>query len=170
MTATEVLVNELDDAFAHKWDSLRTALNGVTEEEALWQAPCYRDVEQEKGMSPSGTILWQVAHLHGCKQGYLDSIRHRGGDAPDKTYPDPEPTLAGELASLMRTQEAMRNEISALTDADLEMITCKMPLYQYLNNIIRHDIWHSAQIAMARRLYKHAVTTKESEQLLKIEK
>ena len=63
VTGVETYLRQLDDAWEHKWESLRAVLDGVSEEEAAWQPPCYAAEEREEGWPPPGTIRWQVAHI-----------------------------------------------------------------------------------------------------------
>ena len=50
---------------------------------------------------------------------------------------------------------ARRERVASLSDADLELsVRNGMNVDEYLTSTIRHDIWHAAQIAVARRLWR----------------
>ena len=70
----------------------------------------------------------------------------------------PECSLAAEMQYLKKTQAELREMLSHLTDTDLdeEISWCEetLPLYQYINMIIRHDLWHAGQIRVVRRLWQ----------------
>ena len=144
MRAVDVFLPQFDEAWRHEWESLMPVLEGVTEAEAAWQAPCYRG---ETG----GSILWHVAHVAHCKRAYTARILDRPG-TPVESEPS---SFADALRRLEESHAAQRDVIAALADEDLSrVLSNKMPLDEYLTSIIRHDIWHAAQIAVARRLWR----------------
>jgi len=149
MNAIDTFLLALDNAWTHDWESLMPVLKGVTEEEAAWQAPCYRHEPRIPGAPPPGSIRWQVVHVAECKASY--TLRLCG----DREAPSPDvPPLATtsftqDLAALREAHRAEREEIAAISDAEL---TPK--LAEFLAGIIRHDTWHGGQIAVARRLWR----------------
>ena len=74
MTGIDTFLLQFDHAWGHDFESLAAALDGVTEEEAAWQAPAYAGAEREDGWPPPGSIHWQVAHVAHCKRYYTDLI------------------------------------------------------------------------------------------------
>ena len=153
MEAKGIFLAQLDGAWEHKWESLQGALEGVTEEEAAWQAPCYAKEEREEGWPPPGTILWQVAHIAHCKRYYRKVILHAGEERPPVDARTPLATLAEELAALTEAHRAQRDAIASLTDEELQEHA------DFLTHTIRHDTWHAAQIALARRLHRKRQAT-----------
>ncbi|MBI3830440.1 MAG: DinB family protein [Planctomycetes bacterium] len=155
MDTMAVFLCMFDDAWEHKWESLSVVLKGVTEEEAAWQAPCYLEEEDGKDWPLPGSIAGQVAHLAWCKEEYTGQMRSRGGnEAPAKPERRPCASFAEELRRFEAVHRAQRDAIAQLTGADLERKTASgQPLVEYLAMIIRHDIWHAGQIALARRLF-----------------
>ena len=145
-----------DDGWGHPFESFVEALEGVTAEEAAWQAPCYAGEEREEGWPPPGTIAWQVAHVAHCKRYYTKLIRERA--KPGRPDADPRPPcadFAAERAELEAAHREQRDAIAAITDADLQdKVGNGMTLDEFLAMAIRHDIWHAAQIAVARRLFR----------------
>jgi hypothetical protein len=150
MSVIECLLSELDGAWNGKWESLSSALHAVTEDEASYQAPCYANQSVEKGWPKPGSILWQVAHINQCKRYYVSVIAAQPEKTPDRT---PAATLKEEWAALRDTQEDLRTAIATLRESRLGERVEHATLHDYIHNVIRHDVWHAAQIAMARRLW-----------------
>ena len=60
-----------------------------------------------------------------------------------------------EVKALRAAHTAQREALAALTAADLEMQAGnQMPMPEFLAMMIRHDSWHAAQAAVARRLWR----------------
>lgn len=150
MRAIDVFVRQITDARDHPWESLLPTIRELTEAEAAWQAPCYRAESDEAGWPANGSILWHLVHLAHCKQAYLAQLE--GRENPDF---EPPQGLDAALDRLSSLHDAQRDAIAALRDADLER---EMPggvrLDEFLTSTLRHDVWHAAQIAVARRLYR----------------
>ena len=157
MNAVAVYLRQLDDAWAHRWESLTAVLEGVTEKEADWQAPAYAAEDREEGWPAPGTVRWQVAHIAHCKRYYTKFIRAPGvSERPPAEPRTPLATFAAEVGALEEAHAAQRTALAALRDADLEEpVGNGMPMAEFLAMAIRHDAWHGAQIAVARRLYRH---------------
>jgi hypothetical protein len=156
MRAVDVLLLAFDHAWSHRWESLREALAGVGAEEAAWQAPAYADVEREPGWPAPGSIQGQVAHVAHCKRHYTEFLtqRDRAGrpPAPPRT---PDLDWQAELAELGAAHAAQRAAIAALSDADLAtQVGNAMGVAEFVTMCTRHDVWHAAQLALARRLYR----------------
>ena len=157
MRAVDVFLLSFDHAWAHKWESLSGVLDGVHPDEASWQAPPYGDAEVEPGWPLPGSIHWQVAHVVHCKRHYTDFLtqRDRAGRPPQ---PERTPGLTWdeELAGLKHAHTRQRDAMASLTDADLgTRVGNAMTVAEFLSMCIRHDVWHAAQIAVARRLYRN---------------
>lgn len=156
MTAVAAYLQQLDQAWSHKWESLRGVLDGVTEEEAAWQAPCYASEPPEEGWPLPGTIRWQVAHLAHCKRYYAACVRARGapGRPPDPVRA-PTASFAEDLRALEAAHADQRAAIAECGDTDLDTkVNGAAPLSEFLASTIRHDTWHGGQIAVARRLWR----------------
>ncbi len=153
--AIPVLLAQIDDARSHKWESVESALTGVTEEEARWQAHGYRDEQPEPGWPLPGTILWHVAHMAACTDHYAKCIRLRPSkDVPERAW-HPDPSLEGLRTRLRDIQREFRSLVAALTDADLDTpVRGELPLMRFVHMAVRHDVWHASQIAVARRLWR----------------
>lgn len=156
MGRVEDFADQLDAAWSHRWESVVGALEGVTDDEAAWQAPCYRAEEREEDFPAPGTILWQVAHIAHCKRYYARVLRARNGNE----MPSVEPRVAcrglgEEVAAMENAHRAQVAGIRALADADLDGRTPNgMTIPEFLAHQVRHDVWHASQIAVARRLYR----------------
>jgi uncharacterized damage-inducible protein DinB len=148
-------VDQMGEAWEHHWESLRGALAGVTEEEAAWQHEAYRAEEREEGWPPPGTILWQIAHVAHCKRFYTRVLEARGRTRPEAEPRTPVNGLAAEVDALERAHRAQVAGIAALAEGDLERrVPTGMSVREFVAHQVRHDVWHAAQIAVARRLYR----------------
>ncbi len=157
MTAIDVYLEQLDDAWGHRRESLRGVLDGVGAEEAEWQAPCYAGEEREDGWPAPGSIRWQVAHIALCKRHYAACVRARGGTGrASEPVRAPTVAFADDLRELEAAHAGERAAFSACADADLSTtVNGTTPLREFLAMSIRHDTWHASQIAVARRLWRH---------------
>ena len=156
MRAVDAFLLHFDQAWDHKWESLTQTLVGVGPAEADWQAPCYADVEREAGWPLAGTVHWQVAHIAHCKRYYALMLtqRDRSGRPPESPRA-PNLTWAQEVVELQAAHAAQRAAIAGLSDADLEArVGNAMGVGEFVAMCTRHDAWHAAQIAVARRLYR----------------
>ena len=156
MRAVEAFLLHFDHAWDHRWESLTQVLVGVDEVEAAWQALGYADVEREAGWPSPGTVHGQVAHIAHCKRYYALMISQRDHSgrppAPPRT---PDLTYAQEVAELQAAHAAQRAALATLTDADLDgRVGNAMGVAEFVAMCTRHDAWHAAQIAVARRLYR----------------
>ncbi|MDJ0972990.1 MAG: DinB family protein [Planctomycetota bacterium] len=158
MSAVDEHLQAFDHAWAHDFESIRSALDGVTDDEAYWQADAYADEDVEDGWPAPGTIAWQVAHLAHCKRHYAEFVRTRAAAEPPPVEPrTPLATFAEERAALDAAHAAQRAAIAAVDDADLTRVACgHVALGAFLAMATRHDAWHAGQIAVARRLYRVA--------------
>ncbi len=148
------IVHGFDDAWDHAWESVQSSLKGVTTEEATWQHACYHDVEREEGWPLPGSVSWHVAHLTHCKRHYADVVRARH----TSSMPEPRPWKAmpdfdATQTALREAHEDLRAAIAEVSDDDLEIALPRdMTVASFLHMVTRHDVWHAAQIAVARRL------------------
>jgi uncharacterized damage-inducible protein DinB len=157
MRAVDAFLLSLDHAWTHRWESLANVLDGIHPDEAGWQAPTYGDAEHEAGWPPPGSIHWQVAHIAHCKRSYTEYILQRDRPGRPPAPPRlPDRTWDQEVVALKHAHARQRDAIASLTDADLETrVGNAMTVAEFLAMIIRHDIWHASQIAVARRLYRN---------------
>jgi len=147
--ALDVYLQQFDHAWHHGWESLAPLLESVTEAEAVWQAAAYREIEPDEGWPLPGSIHWHVAHLAHCKRDYTAEIL---GLEPEPRAP--AATFAESVADLEQAHESQRATLSALTEEELDRpLPNGMSLAEFLTSTIRHDTWHAAQVAAARRLY-----------------
>ena len=159
MRAVDVFLRQIDDGWEHAWESLVPTLSGITEAEAAWQAPCYRDEPAQPGLPPPGTIHGQIHHMAECTRYYTAQLENRGpgGEQAENSRVEPLP-LASFPETWKRLQEihgTRRELVASLPDADLDLrVRNGMTVAEYLTGTIRHDIWHAAQIAVARRLWR----------------
>ena len=150
------LLAQFDDTWNYKWESLMDILEGVDEAEAQWQASCYADAEEEDGWPAKGSIAWQVAHLAHCKLHYTAYLRERGAnERPTPPTYEPAADFAALRARLAQTHADQRAAMTTIANNELSLPMANgMDLAEFLRMTIRHDAWHGAQIAVARRLYR----------------
>lgn len=154
MTSKEELLAAFDDVYAHKWESMQTAFKNVTEDEANYQHESYRDAERYPGDPLPGTILWYAHHLAHCYDHYTEAIKRR----PEKVPPPPPPEILpiDQMIELLKANRAMLREVVAsLSEEALdEELASGASVADFIRASIRHDAWHSGQVAVARRLYR----------------
>jgi hypothetical protein len=152
-TQKQEILAAFDEVFSHKWESLGSALDGVTQEEAQYQHPIYENAQSTPGLL-NGSILWHVSHLEVCYRHYALGIRLRPEPPPKTEY-----VVRAELIPLHSLMIASRAELrTAIAEVDDnafdDVVWHGDPLAQFIRMITRHDAWHAAQIAVARRLYR----------------
>ncbi|MHC4450340.1 MAG: DinB family protein [Planctomycetota bacterium] len=133
-----------DDAWDHDFESLMSVLGGISEEEAAWQPPCYRDEPASTGWPAPGSIRWQVTHIAYYKREYAGRLGTASDSSPAATT-----SFAEDLEQLRSAHDAEREAIAALSKSELTPETAR-----FLSAIIRHDVWHAAQIAVVRRMWR----------------
>lgn len=148
-TAIEMVLAALDEAYEKKsWHgtNLRGALRRVSAEEALWRPAVGR------------LNIWELA-LHAAYWKYAVRRRLRGdkrGSFPLKGsnfFPSPSRADEGEwrkaLAILDEQHRALREVIAALPVKALDDRKTR----HMLTGIAAHDLYHTGQIQLIRRLH-----------------
>jgi len=155
--AIRTLLRQFDDAFGHSFESLKSALEGVSEADAFRQPSAYAAEERADGWPPPGSIAWQVAHVVDCKRYYADRLRAIGSGEPFVDRPWTPCTGFDELRrSLDAAHAEQREALAAFADDDLDRSAGEgMTAGEFAAMTIRHDTWHASQIAVARRLLAH---------------
>jgi hypothetical protein len=160
-----VFLTMFDDAWSHSWESLASALEGVTEEEAAHVPAMYMGETPEAGWPAPGSILWQMAHLRHCKAYYTALIEQRGetpGQPDAKDFEGVDGLHAG-LEALREVHARQRGVLVGLGPIDMGLkVGNGMLLPEFLSMIIRHDIWHASQVALARRAWRTESRSTES--------
>ena len=156
MDARSTLLHAFDDAWDHAWESLTAAIEGLSDEEATWQAPCYAEEATEEGWPSPGTVAWQLAHLTHCKRYYTTILRTPGAtQRPPPPAFASAPGVAAARNALVVAHTAQREALAALSEGDLAAQAGNgMPMHEFVRMMTRHDTWHAAQIAVARRLWR----------------
>lgn len=154
MTQLALYLRAFDDAWNHRFESLNAALEGVTEETAFFQHASYDDVPEENGWPKPGSIAWQVAHVTDYKDVYAENLERIGGSTVPPDPPRiPGTTLTQLKRDLAEAHARERRALEALADVDLDGDAGNdMSVAEYLAMILRHDVWHASQIAVATRL------------------
>lgn len=154
MSSKDELLIAFDEAWSFKWESITTAISDVTDDEANFQHAAYADVEREEGHPPSGTILYFVFHLADCYAYYVSLIADRPLRIEIPTA-NAVSNMAEAIALLTANRALLREAVASLNEAQLlEPIFNHKTVAQLVRMSIRHDAWHSGQIALIRRLYR----------------
>ena len=155
MNTVDLILKLYDDTWSHAWESINAALHEITEEEAAWQDPAYRDEEQQPGFPPPGSVLWHLSHIEYWTRSNLEILRKRPIESYPKVEPSSATTLSELIAAMNQTRDDVHDEIAKLTPEDLETICLRdRTLAETIGIAIRHQSWHAGEIAMARRLYR----------------
>jgi hypothetical protein len=126
--------------------SLGTALQGLSDEEAIWLPP--------GGDRP---ILWLLLHLGGCKMLHMD---HAFGPG-EKNWQNlewPAWRLQEALRWLDDAHRALRQQLLALSDDDLKVIRPthwgeRLSTQIIFNLSVQHDLYHAGEIRCIRSLW-----------------
>jgi hypothetical protein len=146
-----------DEAWTFKWESILSALKEVSNEEAVYQHPAYADEPREEGHPPSGTILWYLVHLAHCYLNYEARVKERPTN-PAEIPPLEALDLGQAIDNLRLARGKFRSAIEELNEEQIdEKIFNGKSVAELARMIVRHDAWHSGQIAMVRRLHKHSL-------------
>jgi uncharacterized damage-inducible protein DinB len=154
LTQKQEILASFDEVWSHKWESIDAVLKDMTDDEARFVHPVYDGIEREEGFPSNGSILWHLAHLAFCYRHYSEGLRAMPAKPADTSGHEPA-SVEDAIEDLKRSRHALREEIAGLEDnAFDQQVWFGDTVAQFIRMIIRHDAWHSAQIAVARRLYK----------------
>lgn len=155
LTEKETLLAAFDDAWSHKWESFELVTKDITEEEAQYQHPVYASAEHEAGWPKPGTILWQLVHLEYWYRYYISTLELLPAQEPTLPQIQPATSLSTAMERLLTTRRQLRDTIASLTTDSMDIkLKGDMRTGEFIRMIVRHDSWHSAHIAIARRLYR----------------
>jgi uncharacterized damage-inducible protein DinB len=158
LTEKQTLLAAFDDARSHKWESFDHVTKDLTEAEVQFVHPIYAEEKQEEGWPTPGSILWHLVHMEYWYRYYIDCLEKPTEDSPLPT-PDSAATLETAMEKLNATRKTLRNRISDIPDEGLDFsLRGRIRTGEFIRMIIRHDSWHSAQIALARRLFRTRTT------------
>ena len=125
MDAIGLFLLQFDAAWEHEWESLTSVLSGVGDDEANWQAPCYRDTPATDDWPARGTIRWQVAHIAHCKREYAARLRSAEKEGPSPNLPHrPTGNYEEDLHELRQAHADQRAAIARL-GADCYFADCQ---------------------------------------------
>ena len=150
----DLLLRMMDDAYDHKaWHgpNLRGAVRGLTANQAFWKPAAERHSIWELVLH---CAYWKYAirrRLTGEKRG---SFTRKGSN----WLPMPEPTEEAwreDVKLLEAEHRALRETIASMSDRDLQRrrVHPKWDIEQLIYGIISHDIYHTGQIQLLKRLY-----------------
>jgi uncharacterized damage-inducible protein DinB len=154
LTQKQEILASFDEVWSHKWESIDAVLKDMTDDEARFVHPIYLGIEREEGFPSNGSILWHLTHLAFCYRHYSEGLRAMPAKPADTSGHEPA-SVEDAIEDLKRSRQTLREEIAGLADSSLDQkVWFGDTVAQFIRMIIRHDAWHSAQIAVARRLYK----------------
>lgn len=157
MAITNALVQALNDAWTHKYESLEPLLENLTEEMASYQHAVYADSPREEPWPAHGSIKWHLAHMAYWSEYYLAQLQ-QWGEPRQTTPPEFESHALPYLLDRMRNaHQAVVEHVQSLSDDQLDSLTGSTTLQTYILMCARHDTWHASQIAVAKRLYRVGV-------------
>lgn len=155
MNGVSLLCQSFDHALGHDWESLRYAIDGLTEAEAARQHAAYANEPHDAGIGKPGTILWFLNHLLHYHRHYTAILRARPVTTEPQTEPLGELPLAKVLPALEAANAALRAEFMKLRDEDLDQpCSPNRGTGEFVLGIVRHIAWHGGQIATLRRMLK----------------
>lgn len=156
------LLAGFDAALDHAWESLETALAGLSPEEARYRPDGYEDAPQEPGWPLPGSALWHIVHLAECYHTYSEGIRSRpraGGSGSGRAFV-PASELTAAVSDLRRERATLREVIAVLTESELgDPLKSGRTVAELIRASIRHDAWHGGMIVMARRMWRASPST-----------
>ncbi len=159
MTQKEELLTAFDEAWSFKWESIESVLGDISNEEALYQHPSYANLQQEESHPPPGTILTLLVHLTDCYGYYRALIIHRP-EMLNVPAPLEASNMKVAMVNLALRRLELREAIDSLAEQQLEeKIYNHKSVAQLIRMLIRHDAWHSGQIALIKRLYRNPVAS-----------
>jgi uncharacterized damage-inducible protein DinB len=150
------LISLYNAVHSDRWDSFLSVLDGVDEEMARWVPEAYSfDLVIEEGWPANGSILWFGNHILACKTGYLHTVCAMDGALPEPEYTF-ETILAGLRGAAVALHAAFIARLAGLPDSRFgdPVDTDGTTLADHMSNAIRHEAWHSGQMAVIRRLYR----------------
>lgn len=154
----QLLLRILDQGYDHKsWHGpiLKGALRGLSAEQAAWRP------------GPQRHNVWEIA-VHAAYWKY--SVSRRLGRDPELRFPlkgsnwFPRPNeeiseraWKADLRILEESHRALRKEVAALRDDDLDRIPegSKTRIADLVIGVSHHDVYHAGQIQLLKRLQAH---------------
>lgn len=147
---TEKLVSEWDSCFDKDsgwYPPLERGLQGLTAAQACWRA----------NGTDINTIQELVNHIIFYKSTLLSSLTG-SGDAPSSdtsfntgTSVSTEKEWQETVAELKNIHLLIREKLSTMNDQELQNEFDGVTLYQWVSDLVRHDIYHTGQIIFIRK-------------------
>jgi len=154
---TELLRQQLEEAYrGSRWHSFKSALEGITPEEARWTPPAYEGFPWMKGsiveivFHVGGDSLYQLDYALGDRKLTWEELEGRFQE------------MGGDLEAALRLAEegyqALKRALDSLTDEDLKR---KYPtpegkgertLGEFFRMMIEHHLYHAGQIVYIRSI------------------
>jgi hypothetical protein len=162
----ELLLEVMDQAFDRKgWHgtTLRGALRGVTPAQALWRPGPDRHNVWELTVHAA---YWKYAVRRRLADEATGSFQRKPSNWPD--IPDPPDLKAWkrDIAMLEAEHAQLRRVVSGLSAADLERRSPKgvWTYAEEIHGIAAHDLYHTGQIQLIKRLMPAGTATERRRQ------
>jgi uncharacterized damage-inducible protein DinB len=155
LTEKQTLLAAFYDAWSHTWESFASVTKELTEEEVQFVHPAYSDVKQDDGWPRAGSVLWHLVHMEYWYRYYIDCLEKPTEEKAPLPEANSASTLDEAMQRLLSTRKTLRNMITDIPDEGLDFsLRGRIRTGEFIRMIIRHDTYHTAQIAVARRLYR----------------
>jgi hypothetical protein len=151
MMTTEKLVSAWDSCFDKEsgwYPPLERGLHGLTAAQACWRT-------DGKDMN---TIKELVNHIIFYKATLLSGLTASGDAAPTDTSFNMDSSVITEeewqetVAKLKNTHMRIREKLSTMSDQELQNDVDGVTIYQWVSDLVLHDIYHTGQIIFIRKL------------------
>lgn len=156
---TELLKQQLEEAYrGSRWHSFKSALKGITPEEARWTPPAYEGFPWMKGsiveivFHVGGDSLYQLDYALGERKLTWEALEERfraeGGD------------LNAALRLAEEGYQALKRALDSLTDEDLKRQypipegKGERTLGEFFSMMVEHHLYHAGQIVYIRSIWR----------------
>ena len=119
MRNIDLLVDQIDSALKHEWQSITSSLKDISEDEFFWQADCYLETTTKEGQPKKGTVHWHINHLTSLKNYYIECIKHRPSTDIKFSRKKKTNDYLKEINKLELAHNEYKNFVSELQDSSL---------------------------------------------------
>ena len=116
LTKIDVILNQVDSMWNHKWESFNVVFKDITAQEANYQIEAYKSESHEAERPLPGTIFWHVSHLAFLHNKWGEQIKNRHHQSEAKAMTrKPADTFEDELKYLTCVYDDFRATIALLS-------------------------------------------------------
>jgi hypothetical protein len=156
MTPTSLLLEILDQAFDQKgWHgtTLRGSLRGLTPAEALWRPAPGRHNVWELTLH---TAYWKYAVRRRLAGEAMGSFERKPSDWPDVPEPADAKAWKQDVRLLESEHRKLRETVASLKPAQLALLSPRgvWTNAEEIHGVAAHDLYHTGQIQLIKRLMR----------------